>query len=58
MEHIKQRNSLQLDAALYGELFKNVAPKIVRKNTKMRELVSASQCSSVTLRSLDTGNTF
>ncbi|KAJ8041187.1 hypothetical protein HOLleu_11928 [Holothuria leucospilota] len=52
------RNFLRMDAASYDELLNLVRPIIQKKDTIMREAISANERLSITLRFLATGNSF
>lgn len=52
------RNFLRMNEDLYNELLEMVTPKILKKDTPMRDAISVNQRLSITLRFLATGNTF
>jgi hypothetical protein len=52
------QNYLRMDSELFQNLLRVVRPRIEKKNTVMREAVSAEERLSVTLRYLATGNSY
>jgi hypothetical protein len=52
------QNFLRLDATSFDELLQMITPRIEKRNITMRDAIPPSQCLSITLHYLATGNTF